>query len=149
MTRREVAEKYFLDGYNCAQSVVLAFKDLVKIDEATLSKLSSSFGGGMGHLREVCGAVSGMFMIYGLLKGYTGNGENGEKAAHYKQIQALASEFKEKNQTYICRDLLGLIKNDIQEAPAPRTNEYYKVRPCAKYVGDAAEILENALKNSN
>ena len=86
MTRKEKAMAYFRQGYNCAQAVVLAFADLTDMDEATLSRMSCSFGGGMGRLREVCGTVTGMFLVTGLLRGYDG-AETGEvKAAHYARI---------------------------------------------------------------
>ena len=83
MTRREAAIANFMNGYNCSQSVVLAFKDLIPIDEAVLSRMASSFGGGMGRLREVCGSVSGMFMVAGILYGYDGPETGQVKADHY------------------------------------------------------------------
>ena len=142
MTRRELAMDYFLQGYNCAQSIILAFEDLLPADKITLSKMASSFGGGMGRLREVCGAVSGMFMIAGFLYGYDGP-ETGEmKAGHYARIQELAHRFEEKHGSIICRELLGLsVRHDVP-VPEARTGEYYQKRPCAEIVGDAAEILE-------
>ena len=93
MTRKEAAMDYFRKGYNCSQSIVLAFEDLLPVDKKLLSRMSSSFGGGMGRLREVCGSVSGMFMVAGLLYGYDGP-ETGEiKADHYARIQELAHRF--------------------------------------------------------
>ena len=97
MTRRERAVSAFMQGYNCAQSIVLAFEDLLPVDESALSRLSSSFGGGMGRLREVCGAVSGMFMVAGLLYGYDGPEVGQVKAEHYAKIQELAHRFEEKH----------------------------------------------------
>ena len=146
--RRELAEKNFTDGYNCAQSVALAFADLVPVEGDVLSRLSCSFGGGMGRLREVCGAVSAMFLIAGLLYGYDGP-ETGEvKAAHYARIQELARRFEEKNGSLICRELLGLSgKHDAPE-PSARTAEYYASRPCAKLAGDAAQILEDYIRET-
>ncbi len=142
MTRREAAIENFMKGYNCSQAVTLAFADLVPMDESTLLKLASSFGGGMGRLREVCGAVSGMFMITGLLYGYDGP-ETGEvKAEHYARIQELAKRFEEKHGTIICREMLGLNVRHDSPVPEARTKEYYQKRPCAEIVGDAAEILE-------
>ena len=142
MTRREIAMDNFFKGYNCAQSIVLAFEDLLPVDKCTLSKRASSFGGGMGRLREVCGSVSGIFMIAGLLYGYDGP-ETGEiKADHYARIQELAHRFEEKHGTIICREMLGLsVRHDVP-TPEARTNEYYKKRPCVEIIGDAAEILE-------
>ena len=133
-------------GYNCAQAVVLAFADLTDMDEATLSRMSCSFGGGMGRLREVCGTVTGMFLVTGLLRGYDG-AETGEvKAAHYARIQALAREFEKQNGSIICRELLALRqKHRDDPTPEARTEAYYAGRPCAELVGIAAEILENHL----
>ena len=146
MTRKEKAMAYFRQGYNCAQAVVLAFADLTDMDEATLSRMSCSFGGGMGRLREVCGTVTGMFLVTGLLRGYDG-AETGEvKAAHYARIQALAKEFEKQNGSIICRELLALRqKHRDDPTPEARTEAYYAGRPCVELVGSAAEILENYL----
>ena len=149
MTRREAAMANFMKGYNCSQSVVLAFADMFDIDEATLSKLSSSFGGGMGRLREVCGSVSGMFMVAGLLYGYDGPETGQVKADHYARIQELAKRFEEKHGSIVCRELLGLsVRHDIP-VPEARTSEYYKKRPCPEIIGDAAEILEQFINEQN
>ena len=149
MTRREAAMANFMKGYNCSQSVVLAFADMIDIDEATLSKLSSSFGGGMGRLREVCGSVSGMFMVAGLLYGYDGPETGKVKADHYARIQELAKRFEEKHGSIVCRELLGLsVRHDIP-IPEARTSEYYKKRPCPEIIGDAAEILEQFINKQN
>ena len=146
MTRREAAMDNFRQGYNCAQSVVLAFEDILPVDKVQLSKLACSFGGGMGRLREVCGAVSSMFIIAGLLYGYDGP-ETGEiKAEHYARIQELAGRFEKKHGSLICRELLGLsVRHDVP-LPEARTDEYYKKRPCVEIVGDAAEIMEQYIK---
>lgn len=118
MTRKEKAMAYFRQGYNCAQAVVLAFADLTDMDEATLSRMSCSFGGGMGRLREVCGTVTGMFLVTGLLRGYDG-AETGEvKAAHYARIQALAKEFERQNGSIVCRELLAL-RQKHRDDPTP------------------------------
>ncbi len=134
------ARKLFLEGYNCSQAVLLAFEDVTKLDTKTAAMLASSFGGGMGRLREVCGAVSAMFMIAGLTQGYYDPKAKEEKAAHYAAIQSLAEEFKKKNRTILCRELIGM-NADGSAVPADRTAEYYKKRPCADLVGDAARIL--------
>ena len=149
MTRREAAMANFLKGYNCSQSVALAFADMIDIDEATLSKLSSSFGGGMGRLREVCGSVSGMFMVAGLLYGYDGPETGQLKADHYARIQELARRFEEKHGSIVCRELLGLsVRHDVP-VPEARTSEYYKKRPCPEIIGDAAEVLEQFINEQN
>ncbi|SFI32728.1 C_GCAxxG_C_C family probable redox protein [Pseudobutyrivibrio sp. OR37] len=148
MTRREAAMENFKKGYNCSQSIVLAFEDLLPIDSKQLSKMASSFGGGMGRLREVCGSVSGMFMVAGLLYGYDGP-ETGEvKAEHYARIQELAHRFEEKHGTIICREMLGLNVKHDNPTPEARTQEYYKKRPCGEIIGDAAEILEEYIQEN-
>ena len=146
MTRREMAVANFMKGYNCSQSVVLAFADMLPVNESDLLKMASSFGGGMGRLREVCGSVSGMFIVIGLLYGYDGPETGPVKAEHYKRVQELAHRFEEKHGSIVCRELLGL--NVKREAPTPeaRTKEYYKKRPCPEIIGDAAEILEEYIK---
>ena len=141
MTHEEKAIANFLAGYNCAQSVFLAFApDLGLSDELAL-RLSSSFGGGMGRLREVCGAVSGMLMAAGALYGYTSPTDDQVKAAHYALVQDLAGQFRALHGTIICRELLG---RTGAESPVPeeRTAAYYAQRPCARFVGDGAKILE-------
>lgn len=144
------AAQYFKEGYNCAQSVLLAFQDEINLDKETILKLTSSFGGGMGRMREVCGAVSAMFMAAGLIKGYTEPDNDKTKGAHYALIQALAAEFKTCHKTIICRELLGLNKDgelntDGASAPTPskRTDEYYAKRPCEDFIRTAAGIIEN------
>ncbi len=148
MSRREQAMNNFKKGYNCSQSLVLAFSDILPIDTEVLSKMASSFGGGMGRLREVCGSVSGMFMIAGILYGYDGPQTGEVKANHYARIQELAHKFEEEHGSIICREMLGLdVKHDIP-IPEARTEEYYKKRPCAEIIGDAAEILEKYIKEN-
>ena len=148
MTRREAAIENFKQGYNCSQAVVLAFADLLPVDKDTLMKLSSSFGGGMGRLREVCGSVSGMFIVTGLLFGYE-TPETGEvKAEHYARIQALAAEFEKKHGSIVCRELLGLSSKHDAPTPTPRTPDFYAKRPCGEIIGDAAEILDRFLEEN-
>lgn len=146
MTRREAAMENFKKGYNCSQAIVLAFADMLPVDRTLLLRLASSFGGGMGRLREVCGSVSGMFMIAGLLYGYDGPETGQIKAEHYAGIQELAKRFEEKHGTIICREMLGLsVRHDVP-IPEARTAEYYKKRPCAEIIGDAAEILDQYIR---
>lgn len=145
MTRKETAIQSFLDGYNCSQCMILAFKDLISIDLETALKIASPFGGGMGRLREVCGSVSGMFMILGYVDGYTEPADYEGKKALYGHVQELARRYEEANGSIICRDLLGLTVKKEDAAPERRTEEYYKKRPCAEKIGSAAEILEQYL----
>ena len=146
MNRAEKAEKLFKEGYNCSQAVVGAFSDKLSLDKETLMKLSSSFGGGMGRLREVCGAVSGMFVVLGLIKGYNSPDDNDGKKEHYNNIQALAKKFEEENGSIICRELLGLSVKKEEPIPEKRTEEYYKKRPCVEMVKSAVAILEKIIE---
>ncbi len=145
--KSEKARELFKRGYNCAQAVVGAFAEELGIDEETLIKLSSSFGGGMGRLREVCGAVSGMFMIAGVKYGYSSPDAQEEKSEHYARIQELAKEFTKENGTIICRELLGLGTKTEPPVPSERTENYYKTRPCDDIVADAARIIDEYIKN--
>ena len=135
------AVENFEKGYNCAQSVFLAYCEEYGIDKETGLKISSSFGGGMGRLREVCGAVSAMFAIAGLKYGYTSPNDDETKQKHYELIQNLANKFKAKHNTIICRELLG---EDISDSPIPskRTTEYYQERPCIEFIKTACELIE-------
>ncbi len=137
----------FKNGYNCAQAVLLAFAEVLGIDDVFALKLASSFGGGMGRLREVCGAVSAMFMIAGLLQGYTEPNNDEIKAQHYKLIQNLGNEFKSRCGSIICRELLGLPDGADSPIPSKRTDEYYQQRPCENCIKTAAEIIETNLLN--
>lgn len=138
----------FKKGYNCSQAVFLAFSDLYDMNETTALKLSSSFGGGMGRLREVCGAVSGMFMVAGIIYGYDSPSDQEKKKQHYERIQELAKEFKIENHSIICRELLGLPQKSDSPIPEKRTEEYYKKRPCVEMVATAAAIMENYIKEN-
>lgn len=141
----EAAKAYFLEGYNCSQSVLLAFHEELGIEKEMAARMASSFGGGMGRLREVCGAVSGLFLAAGLFYGYSGPKDAQGKKALYERVQALACAFREKNGSIICRELLGLDHKADPPTPSARTEAYYKKRPCADLVADAAEILEEML----
>ena len=142
---QEIAAENFRHGYNCAQSVLLAFAPEIGLDEVTTLKLASSFGGGMGRLREVCGAVSAMFMVAGVLKGYTSPTDDESKAKHYKLIQDLAEKFKQEHDSIICRELLGLNADESSYIPSKRTSEYYAQRPCEEFIKTAAAIIESEL----
>ena len=138
----EKACKLFTEGRNCAQAVFTAFCDVTGFDQETALLISSSFGGGMGRMREVCGACSSMFMVAGLLYGYTSANDIEEKAAHYRRIQELAGQFKDVHETIICIDLLKGLKVNKDPVPELRTEAYYKARPCIRFVKTAAEILD-------
>ena len=145
-THSECAKSYFKEGYNCSQSVFLAFCDEYNMDSETALKISSSFGAGMGRLREVCGAVTGMFMVAGMIYGYTDPKDHTSKTEHYKRIQYLAKKFEEKNHSIICRELLGLDAGKDSPEPELRTAEYYKKRPCVELVGTVADILDQYIE---
>lgn len=147
-THSELAIGYFKEGYNCSQSVFLAFCNEYNMDFETALKISSSFGAGMGRLREVCGAVSGMFMVAGLVYGYADPKDHKMKAEHYERIQYLAKEFEDKNRSIICRELLGLGDGKDKPEPELRTTEYYKKRPCVELVGMAAKIMEQYIEKN-
>lgn len=145
MTHGEKAEQNFRGGYNCAQSVVLAFGDVTGLDDRTLAMLASSFGGGMGRLREVCGTVSGALTVLGLVKGYADPIDREAKKAHYHRVQEFAERFREKNGSIICRDLLSGVRTVEGSDPEPRTDAYYQKRPCPALCRCAAEILDEML----
>ena len=143
--RSEKAYHLFKDGYNCAQAVIAVFAEDLGMDFETALRISSSFGGGMGKLREVCGAVSAMFMVAGLKNGYTSPEATTEKNEHYALIQKLAKDFETENGSINCGELLGLKEKRQAPVAEPRTEEYYKKRPCAEMVKCAVEILEKNL----
>ena len=138
----ELAKTYFKEGYNCAQSIALAFCDEIGIEKTKLLRMVSSFGGGMGRLREVCGAVSGMFFVAGALYGYDDPKYMHAKKEHYARIQELAAQFRAQTGSIVCRELLGLEGKDQSPVPSARTEEYYKKRPCPEMIAIAAQIME-------
>ena len=142
MDHSDLAARLFLSGSNCAQAIVVAYCDLTGLEPAFAARLASSFGGGMGRMREVCGAVSGMLMVAGLLYGYDDPGEEDfRKKAHYQLVQELSARFREMTGSIVCREILKNPPSD--PAPTPRTEEYYRTRPCARMVMLAASILDD------
>ena len=140
MDRSERAGMYFMQGYNCAQSVTMAFADLIGMEQQAAARLASPFGGGMGRMREVCGAVSGMLLVLGILYGYDVPDDD-PKQVLYQQVQDLAASFREQVGTIYCRDILDNPPSDPN--PTPRTAAYYAERPCARMVMIAAELMES------
>ncbi len=141
MEHSEKAAELFLSGSNCAQAVVVAFGDVTGLPDGFSARFASSFGGGMGRMREVCGAVSGMLMVLGLLYGYEDPGEQDcHKKAHYQAVQELAEAFREACGSIVCREILKNPPSDPN--PTPRTAEFYAQRPCARMVMTAARILD-------
>ena len=130
-----------MGGYNCAQAVAVAFRDVTGLSEEFSARMAVSFGGGLGRLREVCGAVSGMALVAGLLYGSPDPNDAAAKRAHYQRVQLLAQRFREQTGSIICREIL---KNPPADpVPSPRTPEYYADRPCARMVMLAASILDD------
>lgn len=146
-TRKEKAVRLFQEGYNCSQSVFLAYSDLFDLDRETACRISASFGAGMGRMREVCGTVSGMSLVAGLINGAVEGPDTQGKKHNYETVQKMAAEFKKRSGgSIICRELLGLSGDaPIQAAPEERTEGYYKKRPCIRLIQDAVEIIEEVL----
>ena len=152
--RVEKAKRLFKEGgYNCCQAVVLAYNDLLGLDDETAAAISSGFGGGMGRMREVCGSVSGMTILAGLMRPASDPSIKDWRTANYALVQEMAGEFKAINGSIVCKELLGLVPMGSSspaptESPEPsdRTPEYDKKRPCEEMVGIAARIVGEKLK---
>lgn len=144
-TRGEIAEEYFMKGYNCSQSVAAAFSDEIGLDPDTILKMTAGYGGGVARMREVCGAFLGLVFVAGALYGNT---DPAGKSAFYSEIQGLAGQYRSQNggNSIICRELLGLGKAESSPTASERTPEYYKKRPCPKLVALAAEIMEQYIE---
>ena len=140
MNHEIYAAELFLEGYNCAQAIAVAFSDVTGLDKDFSARMASSFGGGIGRMREVCGAVSGMVMVAGILYGYDNSSDDSTKQTHYTLVQNLAGTFRDEIGSIICRDILKNPPSDPK--PTPRTEEFYKQRPCAHMVMTAARILD-------
>lgn len=148
MDHVEKAYELFKAGCNCSQSVCGAFSDLLGIDEETLLRLSSSFGGGFGRLRGLCGAVAGMGLVAGYLYGDKVATDRKAKAEHYARVQELAHTFQEEHGSIICMELLQKRKLQVNTDPVPdeRNSRYYQMRPCVRLVESAAKILDQYIK---
>ena len=140
--RERIARAYFRDGYNCCQSVLLAFKDIIGLPEETIATFGSGFGGGMGRLREVCGSVSGMTFMAGIISPATCPGNMDQRTANYALVQEFAAAFRDIHGSIVCREILQL-RAGQKDSPRPeaRTAEYYTKRPCERVIGDAARII--------
>lgn len=146
--REARAREYFTAGYNCAQAVVMAFSDIMSLDEVGAARIAAPFGGGMGRMREVCGAVSGMTMVAGAISPATDPKNMVERKNNYALVQHFAAMFREQNGDIVCRRLLSLEpreENTETAMPSQRTAEYYKKRPCVEYVAAAARIVATYL----
>ena len=143
------AVENFMAGYGCCQSVVAAFADLYGLDDILAKKIAAGFGGGIGRMRMMCGAVSGIVMLVGLHCGQTEGSDLEGKTACYKVVQELLEQSRQQNGSLICAEILGLKgyeKASCSYIASPRTAEYYKSRPCAAKVESAARIFADFLK---
>lgn len=152
--RVALAESLFKEGYNCSQSVVAAYSDYFNLDRDTALKISASFGGGIGRMRQTCGAACGMFLLTGLVCGSTDPKDNLAKGDNYAVVQQLAAKFKSANGSIICGELLGLVKRGtmvdgigLPTTPQKRDGEYYTKRPCVESVKSAAQIFGEYINN--
>ena len=153
--RVEKAGRLFKEeGYNCCQAVVLAYCDVFGLDEKTTASLTSGFGGGMGRMREVCGTVSGMTFLSGMISPAADPSVKTSRTANYALVQEMAEDFRKINGSIVCRELLGLVPPGSgiasgKESPEPsdRTPEYYKKRPCEELVKIAARIVGERISN--
>ncbi len=151
--RGDFARANFLSGYGCAQAVLLAFADVTGLDDETAARLASSFGGGMGRMREVCGAVSGALMVLGLVEGYSEPKDAAAKSAHYARVRDFAERFKarcierEKGGSIVCRELLAAagVPHEAGGEAEARTAAYYDKRPCPDLCAIAATIVQEML----
>lgn len=146
-SRVEEAVHLFESGFNCCQSVFAAYADLFGMDKETALKLASPMGAGIGRMREVCGTVSAMALLSGLADGNSDPENEEKKTLVYQRVRDMSDEFAAANGSIICRELLGILGREKSAAPSARTEEYYAVRPCVKFVRCAAEIVEKSLRN--
>lgn len=144
--RVKQAVENFESGYNCAQSVFLAYADIFELEKELAKKMSVSFGGGVGRMREVCGTVSAMAMLTGFRYPVEDPQDQEARTRNYGMVQKVAGLFKEQHNTIICRDLLPPEEGTTTPAPSARTAQYYQKRPCSKYVETAARIAGRMLK---
>ncbi len=150
--RVQRAVDFFMQGYNCCQAVAAAFADMYGLDEAMAKRLAAGFGGGVGRMRMMCGAVSGVVMLVGMDCGQEDGNDQKGKSACYKVVQELIAKSKEQNGSIICAEILGLKgyeKAQSSYVASPRTAEYYKTRPCAAKVESAARIFAEYLQEKN
>ena len=146
----ERARALFMQGYNCAQSVFCAFTDVTGLDMDTAARLASSFGGGLGRLREVCGTVSAAAMVLGLARGYADPNDPGAKSRHYRLVRDFAERFRRAEGSIVCRELLLRARVDPETArpggePEARSADYYAKRPCPLLAWRAATLLDEIL----
>lgn len=145
--RAERARSAFLNGYNCSQAVIMAYADITDIDPEKFAAIVEPLGGGMGRLREVCGAVTGMFIISGTTHWGKSNTDRQVRTEIYTGVQQLAEKFRQENGSIVCRDLLGLTQKSDSPVPEERTPSYYRRRPCADTIAYAARLVGEYLND--
>lgn len=148
MNHEQIARELFLSGCSCSQAVLGAYAEELGLTQESAMKLASSFGGGMGGMRDTCGAVSGMLMVAGLKWGYVDVGDLDAKTAHYARVRHLVEGFTAAHETIVCRELLSHL-GEQKADPSARTPEYYRVRPCVRFVETAARLLDEMEKREN
>jgi C_GCAxxG_C_C family probable redox protein len=144
--RVERAKELFHDGFNCSQAVFAACADIYGVDEQTALRLAASFGGGIGRMRQTCGAACGMFLLAGLENGSAIPGDAEGKKKNYTFVQDLATKFKDENGSLICAELLGIAPQPQEPTPEARTDAYYQKRPCVEMVATAVKIYLKSIK---
>lgn len=148
MTEKERATALFMEGYNCSQSVFVAFSSQFGIDEATAKKISAGLGGGLGRQREVCGAISAASMVLGDIVSAQEGADQESKKKNYELVRELCNRFTQKHGTIICREMIKDLAKNKGAAPDERTAEYYQKRPCLRVIGDVSEILTDMLEEN-
>ena len=143
--RVERAKELFRQGFNCSQAVVAACADIYGMDEQTALRVAASFGGGIGRMRQTCGAACGMFLLAGLVNGSPIPGDAEGKKNNYTYVQQLANKFQDENGSLICAELLGIAPRPQEPTPEARTEAYYQKRPCADMVASAVKIYLESL----
>ena len=147
--RVDKAVALFKQGFNCSQSVFAACADIYGIEDQALAlRLSASFGGGIGRMRQTCGAACGMFMLAGLENGSVIEGDSEGKKQNYALVQDLANKFKAENGSLICSELLGIAPKQQDPQPEARTDAYYQKRPCVEMVATAVRIFLSTIDHN-
>lgn len=144
--RAEQAVTYFKSGYNCAQAVYMAYADLFGMEPKTAAIIAVPLGAGIGRMREVCGTVSGAALIAGLAIPCDNPSDMAAKTRCYALVQQVADRFREANGSIICRELLGIAPIKESPVPSPRTEAYYKKRPCVELVKMSATFIGEELE---
>lgn len=146
--RIDKAVELFKSGYNCSQAVFCAFADISGFTDEQALRISASFGGGIGRMRQTCGAACGIFMLAGLETASLDPKDQQKKAANYELVQQLAKIFVERNGSLNCGELLGSsVKKDISPIPEERNTQYYTKRPCVKIIEESARIWHEHYKS--